>query len=113
MRPLLEIAIERGPPRPPEVIAASEDADQLDGDRLLRVLEAIRCPAMVIHGSEDAIAPVRWGIRAADVLGAEIHVLEGAGHEPELREAAETNRLIDGFLDRVWPAADVEQDRAM
>jgi len=43
-------------------------------------------------------------VTAAEVLGAEIHVLEGAGHEPELREAADTNRLIDAFLERHWPS---------
>jgi len=92
----------------PEVIAAGEDADQLEGERLTSVLEAIRCRAMVIHGTDDAIAPVDWGIKAAGLLGAELHVLDGAGHEPELREAADTNRLLDEFLDRVWPADDVD-----
>jgi len=91
----------------PEVMAAGEDADQLEGEPLLRVLGDIRCPTMVIHGTDDAIAPVQWGITAAEVLGAEIHVLEGAGHEPELREAADTNRLVDAFLDRVWPAGGI------
>lgn len=44
-----------------------------------------------------------WGIELATIVGAELNVIPGAGHEPELREAAETNRLLDRFLARVWP----------
>ncbi len=88
----------------PDVIAATEAAAQLEGTELVGVLRAVRCPTMVIHGRDDAIAPVGWGIMAAEIMGARLHVLDGAGHEPELREASETNRLIDDFLAREWPA---------
>jgi pimeloyl-ACP methyl ester carboxylesterase len=87
----------------PTVIATTEDADQLEGDPLRAVLGRIRCPTMVIHGTDDAIAPVEWGTMAASILGSELHVLKGAGHEPELREADVTNARIDAFLDRHWP----------
>ncbi len=87
----------------PQVIATTHDADQLGGDPLREVLGRIRCPTMVIHGTGDAIAPVDWGRMAASILGSELHVLEGAGHEPQLREADVTNALIDAFVDRHWP----------
>ena len=54
---------------------------------------------------EDAIAPVAWGIEFASITGGELHVIWGGGHEPDLREADETNRLLDDFLARVWPAS--------
>src|SRR5688500_5648882 len=38
------------------------------------------------------------GAEAARLLGAELNVIHGAGHEPEAREAAEVNELIDAFL---------------
>jgi pimeloyl-ACP methyl ester carboxylesterase len=103
-RSYIDHFIKMGLETSPEVIAATEDADQLEGDPLREVLARVRSPAMIIHGTDDAIAPVEWGIGAAGILGAELHLLEGAGHEPELREADETNRLIDAFLERAWPA---------
>lgn len=105
-RSFIDHFISMGLQTTPEVMAATEDADQLERAELVRVLREIRCPSMVIHGREDAIAPVDWAVTAATIMGAELHVLDGAGHEPELREARDTNRLIDAFLDRVWPAAD-------
>jgi pimeloyl-ACP methyl ester carboxylesterase len=87
------------------VIALTEDADQLEGDDLRGVLCRVRCPSLIIHGREDAIAPVAWAFAAARILRAELHVLDGAGHVPELREAEATNALIDSFLGRVWPAS--------
>lgn len=89
----------------PEVIATTEDADQLEGAELRSVLQRGQCPSLIIHGREDAIAPVAWAMAAARILGAELRLLDGAGHEPELREAEVTNALIDAFLDRVWPAS--------
>ena len=89
----------------PTVIALTEDADDLDEATALALARAIRCPSLVIHGDEDAIAPVAWGIELASITGGELHVIWGGGHEPDLREADETNRLLDDFLARVWPAS--------
>jgi pimeloyl-ACP methyl ester carboxylesterase len=90
----------------PAVIALTEDTVDLDEAIAHDLARAIRCPSLVIHGDEDAIAPVSWGIELASIVGAELHVMPGAGHEPELREANETNRLLDDFLARVWPGTD-------
>jgi pimeloyl-ACP methyl ester carboxylesterase len=87
----------------PTVMALTEDADDLDETIARDLARAIRCPALVIHGDEDAIAPVSWGIELASITGGELHVIRGGGHEPELREAHETNRLLDDFLIRSWP----------
>lgn len=87
----------------PTVVALTEDADDLDEAVAHDLARAIRCPSLVIHGDGDAIAPVSWGIELARIAGSELHVIPGGGHEPELREAAETNRLLDDFLARVWP----------
>lgn len=106
-QPFIDHFVAMGLQTTPQVIVAGEDADQLEGEQLVRILRVLRCPTMVIHGRDDAIAPVAWGIAAASIMRAELHILEGAGHEPELREAAETNKLIDAFLDQVWPPSDV------
>lgn len=102
-RPYIDHFIGMGLQTSPSVIALTEDTADLDEAIAHDLARRIRCPSLVIHGSEDAIAPVAWGIELATIVGAELNVIPGAGHEPELREAAETNRLLDRFLARVWP----------
>ena len=110
-RPYIDHFIGMGLQTTPTVIALTEDADDLDEATALALARAIRCPSLVIHGDEDAIAPVAWGIELASITGGELHVIRGGGHEPELREADEVNRLLDDFLARVWPASPKEPDR--
>lgn len=102
-RPFIDHFISMGLQTTPDVVAIGEESDDLDEEVASRVAKAVRCPSLVIHGDEDAIAPVAWGTRLAKLTGAELHVLPGAGHEPQIREADETNRLLDDFLGRSWP----------
>ena len=101
-RPFIDHFIQMGLQTTPDVVAATEDATQLEGADLAEVLSAIHSPTMIVHGSHDAIAPVEWAIDAGNRLGSEVHILQGAGHEPELREADQVNDLIDDFLNRKW-----------
>jgi len=102
-RTYIDHFIQMGLQTTPDIVAITVGAEALEGAAALNVAGAISCPCLVIHGDEDAIAPLQWGIDLARITRAELHVLPGAGHEPQLREAEETNRLIDGFLARVWP----------
>jgi pimeloyl-ACP methyl ester carboxylesterase len=62
-------------------------------------LPSLRCPALVIHGSRDAVFPVRAGAALANGLGrGSLVVLHGAGHLPHVSHAAETLAAIRGFL---------------
>lgn len=87
----------------PDVVAMTLDVEQLEGDRARAVAARMTCPTLVIHGTADAIAPLAWGVELAAITGAELHVLPGAGHEPQLRWADLTNTTVDAFLARVWP----------
>jgi pyruvate dehydrogenase E2 component (dihydrolipoamide acetyltransferase) len=49
-------------------------------------------PVLVLWGAQDRIIP------PADPEGAEVHVLDGAGHSPHMEAAGEVNRLIERFL---------------
>lgn len=95
--------VEMGLQTTPEIVAATIDAPSLDMDEARRVASAIACPVLVIHGDSDAIAPLENGIELARLTRAGLHVLPGAGHEPELRQADHTNQLIELFLERTWP----------
>lgn len=62
-------------------------------------LGAIRCPAMVVAGREDAIMPMEVCEELArGIPGAKLAVVEGSGHLPTLEKPAETTRLLMQWL---------------
>ncbi|MFM7718680.1 MAG: alpha/beta fold hydrolase [Actinomycetota bacterium] len=64
-------------------------------------LGAIAVPTLVIHGTEDRVLPVENGHRlAARIPGAEVAILEGAGHAFHSERADAVNDLVLDFLRR-------------
>jgi pimeloyl-ACP methyl ester carboxylesterase/predicted glycosyltransferase len=66
---------------------------------------AVRCPVLVIHGTDDEVAPVGNGEELAGLLGADLLLIESGGHCPQVRDPIVVNRAIMEFTDRVTPAA--------
>ena len=60
-------------------------------------LERVRVPAIVVHGREDPI-PLRSSEIAARALGAELAVLEDAGHVPYVEAPDELFDALRRFL---------------
>ena len=71
-----------------------------DTERLLR---DIRCPVLAIHGDQDRCVPLSWSERIVELTGADLLVLEGAGHCPTGREPVVVNHAIRDFVDRFRP----------
>ena len=64
-------------------------------------LPLIDVPTLVIHGTEDRVLPVENGRRLASrIPGAELVILEGAGHAFHSERADEVNALVLDFLRR-------------
>ncbi len=63
----------------------------------------VRCPVLVLHGSEDRVRPDAIGRRLAALTGGELVLLDGVGHGPPAREPVAVNHLIKKFADRVHP----------
>jgi 3-oxoadipate enol-lactonase len=62
----------------------------------------IRCPVLVIAGSEDHFPTVAMSSRvAATVPGARLAVIEGGGHFPNRTHRAEVQATIAGFLPEI------------
>jgi pimeloyl-ACP methyl ester carboxylesterase len=58
-------------------------------------LRAVRIPALVIHGSEDAILPLAHGRATADAIpGAKLLVIQGMGHDIQPRAAKRVLQAI-------------------
>ena len=60
----------------------------------------ICCPMLVIHGDNDQIQPYARAKLVAELTGAELTTVAGAGHNPLGRFPAKCNALISDFLDR-------------
>ena len=110
-------------------------AADTSGETLVRTVEAraikpsfdvseamyrsIRCPLLVIHGTDDRIQPFARAKLVAELTGAEFVAIEGGGHSPHSRYPARVNALVADFVERrlgiavpVHPQAPVAAPRA-
>jgi pimeloyl-ACP methyl ester carboxylesterase/predicted glycosyltransferase len=67
------------------------------------VCARVRCPVLVIHGTDDRIRPHTIGARLAELTGGSLVLLDGAGHGPAGRHPVAVNLLVKQFVDRVHP----------
>jgi pimeloyl-ACP methyl ester carboxylesterase/predicted glycosyltransferase len=67
--------------------------------RLRPLADAITCPVLVVHGTDDRVTPLRLGRALASLLAAPIVEIDGAGHCPQARYPSQLNRLIRRFVD--------------
>ncbi|HWM00789.1 MAG TPA: alpha/beta fold hydrolase [Actinophytocola sp.] len=63
----------------------------------------VRCPVLVIHGTDDRIRSHATGELLAELTGGSLVLLEGSGHGPQGRDPVKVNHLIKDFVDRVYP----------
>src|SRR4051794_36613622 len=73
-----------------------------DRESALGLCAAVRCPTLVLQGSEDAVVGPERGAAVADAIpDASLVTLEGCGHAPHLRHPVITNRLIRDFAGKL------------
>ena len=59
---------------------------------------AVRCPVVVVHGSDDRVIPHAHGARLAELTGGTLVTFEGTGHAPPGRQPVALNRVLDDVL---------------
>ena len=59
---------------------------------------AVRCPVVVVHGTDDRIIPLEHGARLAELTGGTLVAFEGSGHAPQGRDPVAVNRVLDDVL---------------
>jgi pimeloyl-ACP methyl ester carboxylesterase/predicted glycosyltransferase len=90
-------------PRPP---GAPRGWPWIDHAQALELCAQIRCPVLVIHGTEDAIiGGDRGPAVAAAIPNAHLLLVDGGGHAPHLRDPVHTNLQLREFLDAPRPAS--------
>ncbi|GEL17769.1 alpha/beta hydrolase [Pseudonocardia asaccharolytica] len=86
-------------------ITAEVMLDSLDGygwptrEQARDLCAAVRCPVLVVHGSDDLLIPHADGAAVAEWTGGTLVSLPGAGHVPNARDPVRVNLLIRDFVD--------------
>ena len=88
----------------PETLIATQLADSLDQDETLELCARVRCPVLVIQGTEDAITGKHRGVALAGATGGDLVLLEGSGHGPHVRDPVKVNLLLREFVAPARPA---------
>jgi len=81
----------------PETLVATQ-LGALDEETARELCGRVRCPVLVIQGTEDAITGPGRGIGLAEATGGELVLLEGSGHGPHVRDPVKVNLLLREFV---------------
>jgi pimeloyl-ACP methyl ester carboxylesterase/predicted glycosyltransferase len=80
-----------------ETLVATEIGNGLDEPTAREMCARIRCPVLVIQGTEDAITGPGRGTALAEATGGDLVLLEGSGHGPHVRDPVKVNLLLRDF----------------
>ncbi|MEV0460847.1 alpha/beta hydrolase [Catellatospora methionotrophica] len=97
----IEDAVGWGRQTAPEVLIAKSHAPWPDNRTLTGWCERIKSPLLLIHGDDDRISPVHRSRVLAELTGAELVTVAGAGHIPLARDPVQVNLLLHRFASRL------------
>ena len=116
----IEDAIAWGLQTDPETIVRGTEAEWPNQrEQALSLCAQVRCPTLVIQGSQDAVVGSARGAAVADAIAhAQLTTLETCGHAPHLRDPVATNAVIADFVyplrpPRRWTRARSRRPRAL
>jgi pimeloyl-ACP methyl ester carboxylesterase/predicted glycosyltransferase len=81
----------------PETLVATELGEGLDAETTRELAGRLRCPVLVIQGTDDAITGPGRGIALAEATGGDLVLLGGSGHAPHVRDPVKVNLLLREF----------------
>ncbi|HSK16193.1 MAG TPA: alpha/beta fold hydrolase [Gaiellaceae bacterium] len=97
----------------PETLALTHVAPGIGTRKeTLALCSRVRCPVLVLHGTDDAIRPFAEGAALAGATGGELVALEGSGHIPQARDPVRVNLLLRDFVGARRPAGRWRRGRA-
>jgi pimeloyl-ACP methyl ester carboxylesterase len=75
------------------------DFHACNGFDVMNRLDAIRVSTLVINGDDDRLTPLKYGeYLAANIPGAVLKIIHGAGHLAMLEKPTEVNAVIAAFV---------------
>lgn len=101
-----------------ETLVAAEYGQRLDEQTTRDLCRRVRCPVLVIQGTDDAITGKDCGIALAGATGGQLILLEGSGHGPHARDPVKVNLLLRDFArpapsERRWVRGRARRKRAL
>jgi pimeloyl-ACP methyl ester carboxylesterase/predicted glycosyltransferase len=87
-----------------EMLVTAQYGAGLEPEEARELASRIRCPVLVIHGTEDAIASVTRSVAMAEQTAGELVLLEGSGHGAHVRDPVKVNHLLRGFIKPAPPS---------
>jgi pimeloyl-ACP methyl ester carboxylesterase/predicted glycosyltransferase len=85
-------------------LVASNETPDNETRTTKELCDLVRCPVVVVHGTDDRIIPYANGVRLAELIGGRLETLEGVGHLPQARHPVVINHLIHEFATALQPA---------
>ena len=82
----------------PETLIATQDAPPLGEQKIRELAGRVRCPVLVIHGTNDRIRALESGAELAELTHGDLVTLEGSGHGPQGRDPVKVNLLLRDFV---------------
>jgi pimeloyl-ACP methyl ester carboxylesterase len=86
-----------------ETLIATQLGERITADVERRILESIRCPVLLIHGTEDHVQPHASSQVLAEIVGGTLVSIEGGGHLPNARDPVQVNLAIRRFVETLHP----------
>ena len=83
----------------PETLVDTRLAIVMGEEETRALCKRLRCPVLVIQGTEDAITGPSRGIEFAATTGGGLVLLDGSGHGPHVRDPVRVNLLIREFVE--------------
>lgn len=101
---VIEDAVEWATEGSVDAMIADADVDQgFDVAAVEATCRAVRCPMLLVHGTEDRCQPISRSRRLAELTGAPLVEIEGANHMIPGRHPVLANLLIRDFVEGLDP----------
>jgi pimeloyl-ACP methyl ester carboxylesterase len=84
---------------PETLILTQLGAQPASREEMEAILRRIRCPVLVVHGTDDRVRPHAAGVAVAELAGGALVTIEGGGHCPQARHPVKVNLLIREFVE--------------
>lgn len=82
----------------PTLVRSELARDRLQPFPVAERCALVRCPVLVVHGTEDHVIPHEHGVRLAQLTGGRLVTFVGSGHVPQGRDPVAVNRLLDDVV---------------
>ena len=84
-----------------ETLIAAHHGAKPEEDEARGLAQRVRCPVLVLHGTDDAIASHTRGRALAEHTRGDLVLVEGGGHAPHARDPVFFNLLLRDFARRL------------